>query len=92
MNEITAHHHGLLREQLRLEREYYVKQMEDSLKQLAEDMAAKYVVEMEQALSNQKTHYQLELARAQARLVGVEGMVDAVASSGNAYTYYSGAV
>ena len=80
-------YHGMLREQLRLQHESLIRQRKMCLRQLSQHLSTLCQTEKERLLSNQKTHYQFELARAQARLKGVEGMVDTVASSGNSYIY-----
>lgn len=85
---MSANYHGMLREQLRLEHESHLQQREESLRQLAEHLSAMCRAEKERLLSGQKTYYQLELARARARLAGVEGLVDTLASSGNAPVQY----
>lgn len=72
----------MLREQLRLEHESHLQEMEESLRQQTAQLSALCKMEIEYRLARQESYYQLELARAQARLTGVESMVDTVASTG----------
>ncbi len=48
----------------------------------AERLSQKWASELEQKLREQEAHYHKELARAMAKLRGVESMVDAVINAG----------
>lgn len=87
MNEIAARYNGMLREQLRLENESHVKEMTEALKDQAEELNAEWSVEMDMKLSAQQRFYQIELAKAMARLCGLSMMVDGVASAGMCLEY-----
>jgi predicted component of type VI protein secretion system len=82
MDEISARYSGILREQLRLESESHVKEMTQALKEQSEELDSEWAEEMNSKLSQQQGYYQVELARAKARLDGVEAMVESVANAG----------
>lgn len=82
INKISARFNGMLREQLRLENESHAKEMVEALKDQAEELSLEWSAEMDVKLSEQQGFYQTELARAKARLHGLEAMVDGVASAG----------
>lgn len=73
---------GKLREQLRLENESHAREMAEALKDHAKELNSEWSAEMDVQLSEQQAFYQTELARAKARLHGLEAMVDGVASAG----------
>lgn len=82
INEISARYNGMLRDQLRLENESHVKDMTEALRDQAEELNTEWSAEMDLKLSTQQGFYQIELARAVARLGGLSVMVDGVASAG----------
>ena len=81
-NKISANYNSMLREQLRLENESHLKEMEKALKDQAEKLGLKWSSEMDLRLSMQEGFYQTELARAMARLGGLQATVDGVLSAG----------
>ena len=72
----------MLREQLRLENESHAQEMEEVLQDQAKELASEWSAQMDLKLLEQQGFYQTELARAKARLGGLEVMVDGVASAG----------
>lgn len=79
----------MLREQLRLENESHGKEMTECLKDQAEELGSEWSAQMDVKLSEQQGFYQIELARAKARLHGLEVMVEGVASAGIPCVQYS---
>lgn len=71
-----------MREQLRLENESHAEKMQQALSGQANHLNSKWSSEMELKLLNQQGFYQTELAKAKARLGGLESMVDGLAHAG----------
>lgn len=82
VNEISTHYNGILREQLRLENESHVKETTEALKDQAKELEMEWSAEVDLKLAQQRGFYQVELARAKARLGAVEAMVDGIAGAG----------
>ncbi len=72
----------MLREQLRLENESHAKELAEAMRDQADELGEQWSSEMELKLAEQQGFYQTELARAKARLGGLQMMVDSVASAG----------
>ena len=81
-NEISTRYNGILREQLRLENESHVNEVSEALKEQAKELEAEWSAEVDLKLSQQRGFYQVELARAKARLGAVEAMANGIASAG----------
>ena len=72
----------MLKQQLQLESESHAKEMSEALREQADKLASAWSERMELKLSEQQGFYQTELAKARARLYGLESMVDGITSAG----------
>lgn len=82
VEKIAANYIGILKEQLRLENESHDKEMAGALQDQADELISKWSADVDLKLSAQQGFYQVELARARARLGGLETMVDGIARAG----------
>lgn len=73
-----------LREQLRAQSERHSGHLAEVLQQQAGQLAATWSSKLEQQLTQQHSHHQLEMAAALARLQGIESMLNTVAAAGGA--------
>ena len=71
-----------LREQLRVQTEKHTRHLTEALQVQADQLGSKWSSELEQKLVDQQSYYQLEMAKALARLRGIEAMVNTVAAAG----------
>lgn len=67
---------------MRLAHEAHRAEKNEALLALGDKFAAWYSRKLEEGLAFQAANYQLDLAKAYARLAGIERMVDSVAEAG----------
>lgn len=82
VEKIAANYIGILKEQLRIENESHDKEMAEALQDQEDELISKWSADVDLKLSEQQGFYQIELARARARLGGLETMVDGIARTG----------
>lgn len=82
LEEVIRDYKHKLREQLRAQTEAHTQHLAGALQTQAERLESKWVSELEFKLTEQETHFQTELAKAVARLKGIESMVETVANAG----------
>ena len=67
---------------MRIQTDAHTQHLAESLHTQAERLESKWINELEFKLTEQETFYQTELAKAVARLRGIESMVETVANAG----------
>lgn len=82
VDEIAREYEHKLRDQLRVQTDAHTQHLAGALQTQAEQLESKWVTELEFKLTQQETFYQTELAKAVARLKGIESMVETVANAG----------
>lgn len=82
INKLADSYSTMLKQQLQLKEESHTKEMSDALKDQADKLVSAWSSKMDLQLSEQQGFYQTELARARAKLFGLESMVDGITSAG----------
>ena len=87
LNKAIQEKEDELKEQLLIQTEAHTQHLSEALQTQAEQLGVKWVSQLEAKLIQQEGYYQTKLAKAMARLRGIETMVETVANAGMTYSH-----